>query len=155
KFCMLLCLVAVSFSMAACGNDDVQSQMPVDRTESDRSESPMEERTPVSDISEGPEKEELENAENEKGPSGDTGSAEAESDGVSESDITDGAESMTGLTAVESEAETVTGTAPETEAAGAETGTRNGNDEEKTAMNMKVQVGDAVFSATLEENEAV
>ena len=33
---------------------------------------------------------------------------------------------------------------------------QNGNDaEEETAMNMKVQIGDAVFSATLEENEAV
>lgn len=73
------------------------------------------------------------NAENEKVPSGDTGSAETESEGVPESDITDGAESMTELAAAEREAETVMG----------------------TVMNMKVQVGDAVFSATLEENEAV
>lgn len=72
KFCILLCLVAVLFSMAACGNNDVQAQTPVDRAE----------------------------------------------------------------------------------AAGAEAGTRN-DAEEETVMNMKVQVGDAVFSATLEENEAV
>lgn len=67
KFCVLLCLVAVSFSMAACGNSDVQAQMPAGQ---------------------------------------------------------------------------------------AETGIQNGVREENV-MNMNVQVSDAVFSATLEENEAV
>lgn len=104
KFCMLLCLVAALFSMAACGNNDVQA------------ESPMETKT----------------------------------EGMSESAITDEAESMTGLAADAGEAETI----PETETTGAKTDTRN-SVEEGNVMNMNVQVGDAVFSATLEENEAV
>ena len=148
KFCILLCLVAVLFSMAACGNNDVQA------------ESPMEERTSLSEISEKPEDENV--------SSEDTGSMETETEGMSESAITDEAESMTGLAADASEAESETVTAPETaaesetasvpetalETTGTETGTRNGAREENV-MNMNVQVGDAVFSATLEENEAV
>lgn len=111
KFCMLLCFVAVLFSMAACGNNDVQAQAPADRTETS-----MEERASLSEMS--------------------------------ESAITDEAESMIRLVADASETEAM----PET--TGAETDTRNGV-EEGTVMNMNVQVGDAVFSATLEENEAV
>ena len=130
KFCVLLCLVAVLFSMAACGNSDVQAQMPVYQAET-----PMEERTSLSGISEGP--------ENENISSEDTDSTGA---------ITDEAESMTGLAADAGEAESEMVTAPET--TGAETGTQNGAREENV-MNMNVQVGDAVFSATLEENEAV
>ena len=143
KFCMLLCLVAVSFSMAACGNNDVQAQMPAGQAETS-----MEERTSLSGISEGP--------ENENISSEDTDSTETEAEGMPESAITDEAESMTGLATDASEAESetasVSGTAPET--TGAETGTQNGAREENV-MNMNVQVGDAVFSATLEENEAV
>lgn len=74
KFCALLCLVAVSFSMAACGNNDVQAQMPAGQAEPS-----LEEKTSLSEVSE----------------------------------------------------------------------------ESENEMNMNVQVGDAVFSATLEENEAV
>ena len=92
---MLLCLVAVSFSMAACDNNDVQAQMPAGQAVTS-----MEERTSLSEISEEPEDENI----------------------------------------------------PET--TGAETDTQNGV-EEGNVMNMNVQVGDAVFSATLEENEAV
>ena len=102
KFGALLCMVAVIFSMAACGK--IQAQMPVDQAES-----PLEERTPLSDLAE-----------------------------ESSADAGDG--------------ETV----PETEmgeTAGTEADIPNGAEE--AIMNMKVQVGDAVFSATLEENEAV
>ena len=57
----------------------------------------------------------------------------------------------------ESAADTGNGeTVPETEMSetdGTETDIQNGAEE--AVMNMKVQVGDAVFSATLEENEAV
>lgn len=129
KFCMLLCLVTVLFSMSACGNNDVQA------------ESPMEERTSLSEISEEPE---------DENSSEDRDSMETETEGISESAITDEAESMTGLAADASEAETI----PETETTDAKTDTRNGVEEE-TIMNMNVQIGDAVFSATLEENEAV
>lgn len=82
KFCILLCLVAVSFSMAACGNNGIQAQTPVDQAEIS-----LEERTSLPEISEEPD-------------------------------------------------------------------TRN-DMEEENVMNMNVQIGDAVFSATLEENEAV
>lgn len=99
---------------------------------------------------------------------GNTGSMGTETEGMSESAITDETESMTGLAADAGEAESETVTAPETaaesetasvpetalETTGTETGTRNGAREENV-MNMNVQVGDAVFSATLEENEAV
>ena len=98
KFCMLLCLAAVSFSMAACGNNDVQAQVPVYQAESETVTTPE--------------------------------------------------------TAPESETVSVPETVPETETTGAETDTQNGV-EEGTIMNINVQVGDAVFSATLEENEAV
>lgn len=102
KFGALLCMVAVIFSMAACGK--IQAQMPVDQAES-----PLEERTPLSDLAE-----------------------------ESAADVGDG--------------ETV----PETEmseTAGTEADIPNGAEE--AVMNMQVQVGDAVFSATLEKNEAV
>ncbi|MCI8948277.1 MAG: hypothetical protein HFI91_14760 [Lachnospiraceae bacterium] len=66
--------------------------------------------------------------------------------------ISDEAENMT-----ESAADTGNGeTVPETEMS--ETAAREAdipNGAEEAVMNMKVQVGDAVFSATLEENEAV
>lgn len=152
KCCMLLCLAAVLFSMTACGNNDVQAQTSVDRTESDKTESSMEERTPMSETSEELENEESEDEKSENVLSGDTESAKTKSEGTPESDITDGAENMTGLAAAESEA----GTAPEMGTAGADAGTRNGSDVEgETVMNMNVQVGDAIFSAVLEENEAV
>ena len=127
---MLLCIVAVLFSMAACGNNDIQA------------ESPMEARTSLSEVSEEPEDENI--------PSEDTDSTETETEGMSESAITDEAESMTGLATDASKAETIL----ETETIDAETDTRN-DMEEGTVMNMNVQVGDVVFSATLEENEAV
>lgn len=155
KFCMLLCLVAASFSMAACGNNNVQAQMSAGQAETS-----IEERTSLSGISEGP--------ENENISSEDRSSTETEAEGMPESAITDEAKSMTGLatdaseaesetvtaleTAVESETASVPGTAPET--TGAVPGTQNGAREENV-MNMNVQIGDAVFSATLEENEAV
>lgn len=60
------------------------------------------------------------------------------------------------MAAAESETGTIPETAPEMGTAGADACTRNGSDVEgETVMDMNVQVGDAVFSATLEENEAV
>lgn len=128
----------------------------VDRTESDKTGSSMEERTPMSETSEELENEESEDEKSENVLSGDTESAKTKPEGMSERDITDGAESMTGVAAAESEAGTIPETAPEMGTAGADAGTWNGsNVEGETIMNMNVQVGDALFSATLEENEAV
>ena len=104
KFGALLCMVAVIFSMAACGK--IQAQTSVDQAES-----PLEEKTPLSDLVE-----------------------------ESAADAGDG--------------ETV----PETEmseTAGTEADIPNGAEEAVMNRKVKVQIGDAVFSATLEENEAV
>lgn len=137
KFWALLCMVIVIFSMAACGN--IQAQMPVDQAES-----PLEEGTPLSDLSE-----ESENADVQSEA---MDSTETKAEGMRPDTIFNEAENMT-----ESAADTGNGqTVPETEMSektGTEADIQNGAEE--AVMNMKVQVGDAVFSATLEENEAV
>ena len=79
-------------------------------------------------------------------------STETRAEGMRSGVISDEAENMT-----ESAADTGNGeTVPETEMS--ETAAREAdipNGAEEAVMNMKVQVGDVVFSATLEENEAV
>lgn len=140
RVCTLLCFVIASLFMTACGNNDMQAQSPADRVES-----PMEERTSLSNISE--------ETENVDVPSGDTDSTETVAEGMSESSISDEAESMTGSVADTREEETVPKTEMD-ERTGTETDIPN-DAEEEAVMNMNVQVGDTVFSATLEENEAV
>lgn len=140
RVCTLLCFVIASLFMTACGNNDMQAQSPADWVES-----PMEERTSLSNISE--------ETENVDVPSGDTDSTETVAEGMSESSISDEAESMTGSVADTREEETVPKTEMD-ERTGTETDIPN-DAEEEAVMNMNVQVGDTVFSATLEENEAV
>lgn len=140
RVCTLLCFVIASLFMTACGNNDMQAQSPADRVES-----PMEERTSLSDISE--------ETENVDVPSGDTDSTKTVAEGMSEGSISDEAESMTGSVADTREEETVPKTEMD-ERTGIETDIQN-DVEEEAVMNMNVQVGDTVFSATLEENEAV
>lgn len=140
RVCTLLCFVIASLFMTACGNNDMQAQSPADRVES-----PMEERTSLSNISE--------ETENVDVPSGDTDSTETVAEGMSESSISDEAESMTGSVADTREEETVPKTEMD-ERTGTETDIQN-DAEEEAVMNMNVQVGNTVFSATLEENEAV
>ena len=130
KFCALLCIVTVAFSIAACGN--IQAQTPVDQAES-----PLEEGAPLSDLSE-----ESENADVQSEA---MDSTETKAEGMRPDTIFNEAENMT-----ESAADTGNG---QTETVGTEADIQNGAEE--AVMNMKVQVGDAVFSATLEENEAV
>ena len=137
KFWALLCMVIVIFSMAACGN--IQAQMPVDQAES-----PLEEGAPLSDLSE-----ESENADVQSEA---MDSTETKAEGMQPDTISNEAENMTESAADTGDGETV----PETEmseTAGTEADIPNGA--EGDVMNMKVQVGDAVFSAALEENEAV
>lgn len=137
KFWALLCMVIVIFSMAACGN--IQAQMPVDQAES-----PLEEGTPLSDLSE-----ESENADVQSEA---MDSTETKAEGMQPDTISNESENMTESAADTEDGETV----PEmemSETAGTEADIQNGAEE--AVMNMKVQVGDAVFSATLEENEAV
>ena len=137
KFWALLCMVIVIFSMAACGN--IQAQMPVDQAES-----PLEEGAPLSDLSE-----ESENADVQSEA---MDSTETKAEGLQPDTISNESENMTESAADTEDGETV----PEmemSETAGTEADIQNGAEE--AVMNMKVQVGDAVFSATLEENEAV
>ncbi len=137
KFGALLCMMTVIFSMAACGN--MQTQTPVDQAES-----PLEEREPLPDLSE--------ESENTDVQSGVMDSMETKVEGMRLGAISDEAENMTESAADTEDGETV----PETEMSetvGTEADIQNGAEE--AVMNMKVQVGDAVFSATLEENEAV
>ena len=137
KFWALLCMVIVIFSMAACGN--IQAQMPVDQAES-----PLEEGAPLSDLSE-----ESENADVQSEA---MDSTETKAEGMQPDTISNESENMTESAADTEDGETV----PEmemSETVGTEADIQNGAEE--AVMNMKVQVGDAVFSATLEENEAV
>ena len=137
KFWALLCMVIVIFSMAACGN--IQAQMPVDQAES-----PMEEGTPLSGLSE--------KSENADVQSEAMDSTETKAEGMQPDTISNESENMTESAADTEDGETV----PEmemSETVGTEADIQNGAEE--AVMNMKVQVGDAVFSATLEENEAV
>ena len=137
KFWALLCMVIVIFSMAACGN--IQAQMPVDQAES-----PLEEVAPLSDLSE-----ESENADVQSEA---MDSTETKAEGMQPDTISNESENMTESAADTEDGETV----PEmemSETVGTEADIQNGAEE--AVMNMKVQVGDAVFSATLEENEAV
>lgn len=137
KFWALLCMVIVIFSMAACGN--IQAQMPVDQAES-----PLEEGAPLSDLSE-----ESENADVQSEA---MDSTETKAEGMRPDTISNESENMTESAADTEDGETV----PEmemSETAGTEADIQNGAEE--AVMNMKIQVGDAVFSATLEENEAV
>ena len=137
KFCALLCMVTVIFSMAACGT--IQAQTPADQAES-----PVEEGTPLSDLSE--------KSENADVQSEATDSTETKAEGMQPDTVSNEAENMTESAADTGDGETV----PETEmseTAGTKADIPNGSEE--AVMNMKVQVGDAVFSATLEENEAV
>ena len=137
KFCALLCIVTVVFSMAACGT--IQAQTPADQAES-----PVEEGTPLSDLSE-----ESENADVQSEA---TDSTETKAEGMQPDTISNESENMTESAADTGDGETV----PETEmseTAGTKADIPNGSEE--AVMNMKVQVGDVAFTATLEKNEAV
>ena len=134
KCCILLCLMAVVLSLAACRKNDTQARASVSEAESSVAKSTSQpdatERLETVDVS-----------------SADMDSTETVSETMTESAVSDVTENTT-ESAVMSGAEAV----PETEPG--ETAIRN-NTEENEVTNMNVQVGDVVFSATLEENEAV
>lgn len=139
KCCILLCLMAVAFSMAACGKNDTQARASVSEAESSAAESTLQPNA-------------TEGLETVDVPSADMDSKETVSETMTESAVSDETESMT-ESAVMGETETMPETEPG-ETAVPETDVRN-NTEENEVTNMSVQVGDVVFSATLEENEAV
>ncbi len=137
KFCALLCMVAVIFSMAACGT--IQAQTPADQAGS-----PVEEGAPLPDFSE--------KSENADVQSEATDSTETKAEGMQPDTVSNEAENMAESAADTGDGETV----PETEmseTAGTKADIPNGAEE--AVMNMKVQVGDVAFTAKLEENEAV
>ena len=134
KFCVLLCVVIAVLSMAACGT--IQAQTPADQAES-----PLEEGMPLSDLSE--------KSENAVVQFEAIDSRETKAEEMRQGAISDEAENMTESAADTKDGETV----PETEmskTAGTEADIQNGAEE--AVMDMKVQIGAAVFSATLEEN---
>ena len=95
----------------------------------------------------------LNNSENTGESSVAVDSTETAAETMSESPTADETESMAGSVETVSEAESVQET-ERNETSAAETDIQNNTEENKVA-NMNVQVGDVVFSATLEENEAV
>ena len=139
KFCTLLCLIAIVLSMAACGKNDAQVRGSLSEAESSVAESASQFDS-------------IKGLENVDVSSANMDSTETVSETMTESAGSDEAESMT-ESAVMSETEIMPEREPG-ETAGTETDIQN-NTEENEVANMNVQVADVVFSATLEENEAV
>ena len=140
KFYTVLYLASILPCMAACGKNDTQAQTPSRRAEPSTTESSSQ-------------SDRLNGSESAGESSVDMDSTETTAETMSESIIVDETESM--AESVEDASET--GSVQEiriNEADTAETEMQNHTEENKVA-NMNVQVGDMVFSTTLEENEAV
>lgn len=140
KIYNLLCFTVAVFFMTACGKTDTQAQIPANQ-----SESLMTESASQSDAAEGLRNVDVisENAD----------SAETVSEIMPESAVSDETENMTKSVADIGKTENVLEMEPD-ETSGTEANIQN-NTEENIVENINVQVGDVVFSATLEENEAV
>lgn len=140
KFYTVLYLAIVLSFMAACGKNDTQAQTPGRQAEPSTIEGSSQ-----SDILNG-----SENAD-ESSVAMDFTDTAAET--MPESTMVDENETAAESVEAASEAESVQETEMN-ETGAAETDIQE-NTEENTVTNMNVQVGDVVFSATLEENEAV
>ena len=140
KFYTVLYLAIVLSFMAACGKNDTQAQIPGRQAEPSTIEGSSQ-----SDILNG-----SENAD-ESSVAMDFTDTAAET--MPESTMVDENETAAESVEAASEAESVQETEMN-ETGAAETDIPN-HTEENTVTNMNVQVGDVVFSATLEENEAV
>ncbi len=136
----VLYLAIILSCMAACGKSDTQAQTPSCQAE-------------PSTIESSSQWDSLNGSENTGESSVAMDSTEAVAETMSESTIADETESMAERVEAASEAESVQETRIN-EMDTAETDIQNNMEESKVA-NMNVQVGDVVFSATLEENEAV
>ncbi len=140
KFYTVLYLAIVLSFMAACGKNDTQAQTPGRQAEP----STIESSSQSADLS---------SSENADESSVAMDSTETADETMSESTIVDETEGMAEPVEAVSEAESVQET-ERNETSAAETDIQNNTEENKVA-NMNVQVGDVVFSATLEENETV
>ncbi len=140
KFYTFLYLAIILSCMAACGKNDTQAQTPSRQAESTTIESSSQSAN-------------LSSSENADESSVAMDSTETADETMSESTIVDETEGMAEPVEAVSEAESVQET-ERNETSAAETDIQNNTEENKVA-NMNVQVGDVIFSATLEENEAV
>ena len=135
KFYTVLYLAIILSCMAACGKNDTQAQTPGRQAE-------------PSTIENSSQSDSLSGSENADESSAAMDSTETAAGTMSENTIVDGSENVAESVEDARKAESVN----ETDTA--ETDIQNNTEENKVA-NMNVQVGDVVFSATLEENETV
>ena len=146
KFYTVLYLAIILSCMAACGKNDTQAQTPGRQAE-------------LSTIESSSQSDSLSGSENVDESSAAMDSTETADETMPESTVVDGSENMAELVEDANEAESVneSESVQETERNEMDTTETNiqNNMEENKVVNMNVQVGDMVFSATLEENEAV
>ena len=135
KLYTVLYLAIILSCMAACGKKDIQAQTPSRQAEPSTTESSSQSDS-------------LNGSENADESSVAMDSTETAAGTMSENTIVDGSENVAESVEDARKAESVN----ETDTA--ETDIQNNTEENKVA-NMNVQVGDVVFLATLEENEAV
>ena len=140
KFYTVLYLAIILSCMAACGKNDTQAQTPSRQAE-------------PSTIESSSQSDSLNSSENAGESSVAMDSTKTADETMSESTIVDETEGMAEPVEAVSEAESVQET-ERNETSAAEIDIQNNTEENKVA-NMNVQVGDVVFSATLEENETV
>ena len=140
KFYTVLYLAVILSYMAACGKNDIQAQTPSRQAE-------------PSTIESSSQSDSLNSLENAGESSVVMDFTEAADETMSESTIVDRFENVAESVEAANEAGAVQET-ERNETDTAETDIQNNTEENKVA-NMNVQVGDVVFSATLEENEAV
>ena len=140
KLYTVLYLSIILSCMAACGKNDTQAQTPSRQAE-------------PSTIESSSQSDSLNGSENADESSVAMDSTETADETMSESPTADETESMAESVEAANEAESVQET-ERNETSVAETDIQNNTEENKVA-NMNVQVGDVVFSATLEENETV
>ena len=146
KFYTVLYLAIILSCMAACGKNDTQAQTPGRQAE-------------PSTIENSSQSDSLSGSKNADESSAAMDSTETADETMPESTVVDGSENMAELVEDANEAESVneSESVQETERNETDTTETNiqNNMEENKVVNMNVQVGDMVFSATLEENEAV
>ncbi|WP_394683378.1 cyclophilin-like fold protein [Schaedlerella sp.] len=140
KFYTVLYLAIILSCMAACGKNDTQAQTPGRQAE-------------LSTIESSSQSDSLSNSKNADESSVAMDSTKTADETMSENTIVDESENVAKPMEDANEAESVQET-ERNEMDTAETDIQNNMEENKVA-NMNVQVGDVVFSATLEENEAV
>lgn len=147
KIWIVLWVMVILFSLTACREDNGQAWASILAPESSRTES-----MPQSAVHQ-----ETESANAQEAQSADRNATENATESVAEDiqelSVSDSTGSMAESVEDISEAKPVQETEMN-EAGGMETDPQN-DGEENAEMNMKVQVGDTIFSATLEENVAV